>query len=330
MDQARRSALRQAQGSNDATASYWKRFSAKVARSTYRRYATAVIGTVLATAVRMALAPLLHNRSAFFAYILAVLFTAWYGGLGPALLAIVLGMLTASYFFLPPVHSFSILDPEARIKAGLFVIIGLTTALLSKSPTRSRKTAEESARRARDEIDERMRAEAALKRTIEEVRLLVEAGQLLGSTLDPGSDLREPEPLVARVMDCDGLLVSSFSEAEALIRCAYAWVEGKQVDVSVFPTHSVFARTDGMQSTVLRTRQPLRVPDVEEREKLNSITYHVESNGTVRDQPGKENRTYSLMIVPILLEGQVLGLVQVSGLRKMPIQRTMCGGSGAD
>ena len=64
----------------------------KVARSTYRRYATAVIGTVLATAVRMALAPLLHNRSAFFAYILAVLFTAWYGGLGPALLAIVLGI----------------------------------------------------------------------------------------------------------------------------------------------------------------------------------------------------------------------------------------------
>ena len=48
-----------------------------------------------------------------------------------------------------------------------------------------------------------------------------------------------------------------------------------------------------MQSTVLRTRQPLRVPDVEEREKLNSITYHVESDGQYGISPKRR-------IAPIL------------------------------
>jgi two-component sensor histidine kinase len=280
------------------------------------RYGSAVLSVLLATLARTVMGAILPHRSIFFPYILAVLFTGWYGGLGPALVTLVLGTLTASYFFLAPVHSFAIRDTESQLQCVLFVIIGLTTALLSESQKRAREAAEASAMQAHGELAERMRAEADLKRTIEEVNLLVEAGQLLGGTLDPDQIYSSLRGLVARVMDCDGLLVSSFREEDGMLRCVYAWVEGQPLDTSVFPPIQLTPESSGMQTTVLRTRRPLRVPDVEEREKQNSVLYHVDADGTVLDEPPDENRTRSLLMVPILLEGQVLGTVQVTSLRK--------------
>src|SRR5438132_390999 len=74
-------------------------------------YAISIGVVILATLVRLALNPLLGNRYAFATYFLAVAFAAWIGGLGPALLAILLSALAAAHFFIEPSNSLAITDP---------------------------------------------------------------------------------------------------------------------------------------------------------------------------------------------------------------------------
>lgn len=65
-------------------------------------YGAAVGATILATLLRMALAPLVGSGIPFGIYFVAVLFAVWYGGFGPALLSIVLSTAAGTYFFVSP------------------------------------------------------------------------------------------------------------------------------------------------------------------------------------------------------------------------------------
>ena len=54
---------------------------------------------------RLALDPLVGDRLPFLLFCLAVVAVAWHGGFGPSFLALLLGILAAAYFFLPPRYS---------------------------------------------------------------------------------------------------------------------------------------------------------------------------------------------------------------------------------
>lgn len=63
-------------------------------------------------------------------FLIAVLISAWYGGLGPGLLALTLSVLTIGYFFLPPAYSLAIgLSDTLRI--ALFVAVAAPISLIS-------------------------------------------------------------------------------------------------------------------------------------------------------------------------------------------------------
>jgi len=66
------------------------------------RYGCAVLAIALATWARVLLDPILGNQSPFLLLLLAVLLTAWFGGVRAALLAAVLGVFFADYFLIPP------------------------------------------------------------------------------------------------------------------------------------------------------------------------------------------------------------------------------------
>src|ERR1700761_5756540 len=71
-------------------------------RSLLLRYGCAVVSVTFAIALRLALDPLLGNAVPFPPLLLAVLLTAWFGGLRPSCLAIVLSLVSADYFLLTP------------------------------------------------------------------------------------------------------------------------------------------------------------------------------------------------------------------------------------
>src|SRR6185295_2122967 len=94
-------------------------------------------------------------------FLCAIMFVAWIGGTGPGLLSIALTVVAFDYFFLSPVHSFS-LSFEDLPRLVLFVIAALFVVALSAT---QRRTAE-SLRRIRDEQQDTVRALQRLNETL--------------------------------------------------------------------------------------------------------------------------------------------------------------------
>ena len=129
------------------------------AASPLARYGLAVLATVLAFLLRLLLWPLLGEASPFLLFTPAVLAAAVYGGLGPGLLATLLGAMLGTFFWIPPAYSLLPADARDVLQIGLFVLVGLIISWLNKAL----RTAEHRAGRGA----------AALRASEERFRLLV-------------------------------------------------------------------------------------------------------------------------------------------------------------
>jgi signal transduction histidine kinase/ActR/RegA family two-component response regulator len=117
-------------------------------RPLYLRYGCAVVSVALATASRSLLDPALGDHQPFAPYFLAVIFTAWYGGFGPSLVALVLGGVVGSYLFVPPRGSFAIVGVEHQVGMLLYLCVGLACAAFSEALQTARRRAEAGAAEA--------------------------------------------------------------------------------------------------------------------------------------------------------------------------------------
>jgi signal transduction histidine kinase/CheY-like chemotaxis protein len=90
------------------------------------RYFVAIVATAVTFTARFLLKSALGNVAPLLMFTLSVMVSAWYGGLGPGLLATVLSLLLGDYFFIAQ----SIAE---RIEEGLFLGIGISISILSQS-----------------------------------------------------------------------------------------------------------------------------------------------------------------------------------------------------
>ena len=109
------------------------------------RYGAVVAAVFLGWLAREALAPSIGPTALpFITFFPAVAVAAWYGGLGPGLLAIALAALTADWFFVDPRHSFRIADPVGflgfPIAAGLILAAFEAMHRASRELSRTRDT----------------------------------------------------------------------------------------------------------------------------------------------------------------------------------------------
>ncbi len=81
----------------------------------------------------------------------AIVVTAWFGGLGPGLLAVVLATVSIDYYFVPPLYTLRL-----GLKPMSFLIVFGVLAVLTSLMSTKRKQAEEDLRQARDELDTRV------------------------------------------------------------------------------------------------------------------------------------------------------------------------------
>jgi signal transduction histidine kinase/DNA-binding response OmpR family regulator len=144
-------------------------------------------------------------------------------------------------------------------------------------------------------------AEEALRKRTEEISLLYEVGRQLSSTLDLERIYDTLYDLISKVMDCDGLSLSSYDSKDDLIRFNCVWHGRERLDVSQFPPIPLKPEGHGIQSVIIRTGEPLLIRDYEAKDRV------------VREEiPGGADGTRSAILVPLKLEGQVVGVVQVS------------------
>jgi signal transduction histidine kinase len=130
-----------------------------------RRYTLAVLAAILALLLRRLAAPLLGENNPYHTVWAAVVFSAWYCGLGPSLVTAALSAAGVWYWFVPPANSFSLDDPKSAISGMLAFLVfsGLIIALgganrrsLSKS-----RWAEEQLRQAHDELEQKVQERTA-------------------------------------------------------------------------------------------------------------------------------------------------------------------------
>ena len=106
-------------------------------------YVAAVVATISAALVRLALTPLIGDSEIRFTIFLpAVLVSAWFGGFRVGVLSILLSALVTDYYFLPPVHSLLIHNPNDQIALIIFMGVGCGLALLSRSQRRALERAD--------------------------------------------------------------------------------------------------------------------------------------------------------------------------------------------
>jgi K+-sensing histidine kinase KdpD len=87
-----------------------------------QRYAVAIGAVVVAFMLRYGLYGTLDHRLPFSFFIPATIIAAWFGGLGPGLLAAVAGLLLGDYFFLPPHEAGSPMSEAVRTGIGLYAM----------------------------------------------------------------------------------------------------------------------------------------------------------------------------------------------------------------
>ncbi len=184
-------------------------------RSRLLRYGTALVATVLATLLRQLLDPLLERSAPFSIYYAAVMFAAWYGGLGPALLALVSGALLADYLFIEPRVSLFASNLEHQVGLGIYLAVGVVVALLSESLHVSRRKTDaahaelaEANRGLQKEIAERQRAERWLLESEQRFRGYFEQGLVGMAILTAQKDWIEANQRLCQML--------GYSEAELL------------------------------------------------------------------------------------------------------------------
>ncbi len=125
----------------------------ELTRSKLPGYGCAIVSVALATWLRWLLFPVLEIQVPFITYFLAVMVTAWYGGLRPALLAVLLGAVAANYYLIRPINSLAIADTAAVLAEVIFVFVGSAIAFLSEAMHRARLRAEETAHAHRKSLE---------------------------------------------------------------------------------------------------------------------------------------------------------------------------------
>jgi PAS domain S-box-containing protein len=138
----------------------------KHTRSPLLSYGLAVLAVGVMLGIKLLFGSQIGPDTPFLLFLGAVLFAAWYGGLGAGLLATAVAAVAADYFFLSPFFSFG-LAPKDLFQVSLFGLEGIGISLLVSSLRAAHRRAEASSAEA-------VRYQAASRQSQEDFRLLVE------------------------------------------------------------------------------------------------------------------------------------------------------------
>lgn len=125
----------------------------RISKGTGTRYAVAVLVTLAALLARLALNPVLGDYLPYITLFPAVAFCGWYCGVGPSILSVVLALIGALYWFIPPVHSFGIAGTAQAVGMLAFLLVSCFFVAVGEARRRS----EEKLRAAQLQLEDAVR-----------------------------------------------------------------------------------------------------------------------------------------------------------------------------
>lgn len=161
------------------------------------RYGIAVTSVGLALLVTNLMMPAM-STTVLLLFFVAMIISAWYGGFGPGILAVLLSTLALDYFFISPIHVWSFHIADVII----FMVFTLASILIS-AQSATRKRAEEALattnQSLESEIAERKRSSEALRESEERYQDLFENANEIVYTLDLSGNLTSINKAVERI-----------------------------------------------------------------------------------------------------------------------------------
>jgi len=179
-------------------------------------------------------------------------------------------------------------------------------------------------RLAQNEIQERKRtleelkiAENALKNSKEQLLLLYETSENLNRSLNLEDTYEVIINFVSKFMDCEGLIVSEYNGKEQKIYYKAAWIQGVWSDTANIPPIDLAPEGRGILSRVINSGSSLIIDDYITELEKSKTKFRVDEEGKTYaiDSESKDN-TRSALMVPLKLEGNVIGVLHVISFRK--------------
>jgi K+-sensing histidine kinase KdpD len=97
-----------------------------ISRNPAIRYGFGVFCAILALSVRYLATPVLRDLAPYVPLLFGVVVSAWYAGLGPALLNIALTIMGADYLLIPPYRSFAMASPAPAYSMVFYAMFAVT------------------------------------------------------------------------------------------------------------------------------------------------------------------------------------------------------------
>lgn len=104
-------------------------------KSSLVHYLVAIL-TVAITTELTSLSPILVEKSPYMMFYAAVTFTAWYGGMWPAILATIASAFAANYFFIHPINALTLGWSDA-VQVAVFIQVSLLSSSLNEARKRN-------------------------------------------------------------------------------------------------------------------------------------------------------------------------------------------------
>lgn len=192
-------------------------------------------------------------------FFLAIIVSAWFGGMGPGLLAALISTFCVAYFFLPPVYTIKF-DPAHIPQLLVFFI----SAVLVSSWGAVRKRAETLLRRARDEQEAKVQERTAdLKHANEQLQAEITERQRVEETLRQRADLLDLTHDTIFARDMEDVITYWNRGAEEL----YGWKKEEAIGKvthalmqTIFPApleqiHETLFRIDRWEGELIHTKR---------------------------------------------------------------------------
>jgi PAS domain S-box-containing protein len=136
-------------------------------KSQFWRYGVAVLAVAIALVVKLFLAIPIQQESPFMLFFIAILVSAWYGGMSAGLAATTLAALLCDYFFLTPKYVLFVADWEQGVRLGIFVLEAISICIAVTMLDSARRRAQQSQIAS-------LHCQSTLLQSEERFRLLVE------------------------------------------------------------------------------------------------------------------------------------------------------------
>ncbi|NKE72618.1 hybrid sensor histidine kinase/response regulator [Candidatus Manganitrophus noduliformans] len=134
------------------------------------RYGVGVFSVALIFLLRLLINPFVTETTPFLLFLIAVMVSAWYGGMGPGLMATVLSTLISDFVFLSPYYGFLRYTPGQTVQLSLFILEGSVITALTVALHSAKRQAEANMEAAR-------RSEETRRQSEERFRLLIDGAR---------------------------------------------------------------------------------------------------------------------------------------------------------